>query len=104
MEPMSDQSPSPWAGFSGLNDAYLLELYERYQADPASVDPQTRALFDQWGAPPEPVTGAAAPSLEPGAPETCFDPVLVASCGALATAIREYGYRAAQLDPLGSQP
>ena len=34
--------------FTGINAGYVLELYERYQADPASVDPATRQLFERW--------------------------------------------------------
>ena len=32
-------------GFSGINAGYVLELYERYRADPLAVDEKTRALF-----------------------------------------------------------
>src|SRR5712691_12074448 len=34
--------------FYGPNAGYVLELYERYQRDPQSVDEHTRALFDGW--------------------------------------------------------
>src|SRR5260221_12815115 len=40
--------------FYGPNAGYVLELYERYQRDPSSVDPATRAIFDTWS--PEPLT------------------------------------------------
>ena len=33
--------------FHGPNAGYLMELYERYEADPASVDEATRANFAQ---------------------------------------------------------
>src|SRR5678815_5909172 len=32
--------------FSGVNAGYVLELFERYQQNPQSVDPQTRRVFD----------------------------------------------------------
>ena len=28
-----------WQDFTGLNRGYVLELYEKYRRDPASVDP-----------------------------------------------------------------
>ena len=34
--------------FSGINAGYVLELYERFRADPQSVDEKTRALFATW--------------------------------------------------------
>ena len=42
-----------WEGFSGINRGYVLEQYERFRKDPASVDPETRALFEQWTPPAE---------------------------------------------------
>ena len=33
-----------WEGFTGINRGYVLELYERFRRDPASVDPETRAV------------------------------------------------------------
>ena len=41
-----------WGSFSGLNAAYLADQYEQYLADAHSVDPETRAFFERWGAPP----------------------------------------------------
>src|SRR2546421_12590514 len=34
--------------FYGPNAGYVLELYERYKQDPASVDEQSRAIFTTW--------------------------------------------------------
>src|SRR5437879_12270823 len=52
------------AEFYGPNAGYVLELYERYQRDPQTVDEHTRALFDGWSpADLIPVTaGLSAPS------------------------------------------
>ena len=84
-----------WHEFHGPNAGYILELYERYRQDPASVDAATRAAFEGWR-PPEDGNGhvTAAPAV---APET--DKVMGAVN--LATAIREYGHLAARIDPLG---
>ena len=42
-----------WQEFTGLNRGYVLELYEKYRNDPASVDAETRAMFEQWTPPAE---------------------------------------------------
>ena len=34
--------------FYGPNAGYVLELYERYLQNPASVDADSRAIFDNW--------------------------------------------------------
>jgi len=83
-----------WQEFSGLNRGYVLELYEKYRQDAASVDAETRKLFEQWTPPAEDVP-AVAPGLS-----------LQKIVGAvnLAQSIRRYGHLAAQLDPLGSSP
>ncbi len=84
---------STWQGFTGLNRGYVLELYERYRRDPASVDPETRALFERW-APPADVDET------PQAIDITLLRKAVAAVN-LARAIRRYGHLAAQLDPLG---
>src|SRR4051812_19080397 len=94
--------------FYGPNAGYVLELYERYQRDPSSVDPATRNFFAEWtpptpalfedGATPHRGNGAAAPSI----PMPDMDKV--ASAVNLAQAIREYGHLMGQLDPLGGAP
>ncbi|HTV02894.1 MAG TPA: 2-oxoglutarate dehydrogenase E1 component [Luteitalea sp.] len=86
-----------WHEFQGLNAGYVLELYDRYRQDPASVDAQTRAYFEQW-TPPE-TTGTAT-----AAPVAPTDVRAVVGAATLAEAIRRYGHLAAQIDPLGSRP
>ena len=39
---------SIYTRFHGPNAGYVMELYERYLEDPNSVDPTTRAYFEQW--------------------------------------------------------
>jgi 2-oxoglutarate dehydrogenase E1 component len=82
-----------WGEFTGLNRGYVLELYDKYRQDPASVDASTRAMFEQWTPP------ADEARLTEGIP-------LQKIVGAvqLAGAIRRYGHLAAQLDPLGARP
>src|SRR5258706_12177312 len=76
--------------FHGPNLGYILELYERYRSDPNSVDEATRKLFQDWR--PEDAEPAlrAQPELQ-----------TLIQIANLAQAIREYGYVAANLDPLG---
>ena len=85
-----------WQGFTGLNRGYVLEQYERFRRDPASVDPETRALFERWTPPPDGFEES------PAADGTTLQKAVGAVN--LAQAIRRYGHLAAQLDPLGSRP
>jgi 2-oxoglutarate dehydrogenase E1 component len=81
-----------WQEFTGLNRGYVLELYDKYRRDPASVDAETRAIFDQWTPPAEVSaidTGAAIP----------YQTIVGAT--SLAQSLRRYGHLAARLDPLG---
>lgn len=81
-----------WSQFHGPNAAYAAELYEKYQIDPNSVDPETRAIFDKLTPPSDSTTRtAASANVEK----------IVATVN-LAQAIREHGHHAAQLDPLGA--
>ncbi|MDE3156414.1 MAG: 2-oxoglutarate dehydrogenase E1 component [Acidobacteriota bacterium] len=85
-----------WQDFEGINQGFVLELYERYQQDPHSVDPATRAVFERW-APP-----AAEPP--PAAPAGAANLTAIVGAVNLAKAIRLYSHLAAQVDPLGGPP
>ncbi len=82
--------------FYGPNAGYVLEQYERYQQDPASVDPATRAIFATWHPDNERVPLAGTQGRE--------DVSHAVAAYALAHAIRERGHLGAHLDPLGSPP
>jgi 2-oxoglutarate dehydrogenase E1 component len=86
-----------WQGVTGVNRAYMLELYDRYLKDPNAVDADTRAHFATWTPPAEADATAPAPVGESA---------LRTAVGAvnLAQSIRRYGHLAATLDPLGSTP
>ena len=86
----------PWKELAGVNAGYVLELYERYRRDPASVDEATRTAFAEWTPPAEAATSGVTSGAMP----------LQAVVGAanLAESIRRYGHLAAHLDPLGSTP
>src|SRR5579885_1988481 len=87
--------------FYGPNAGYVLELYERYQRDPASVDAETRAFFEQWS-PDGAFALAEAPAAPPGQPAFHVNKVIGAT--ALAHGIRARGHLGAHLDPLGTEP
>jgi 2-oxoglutarate dehydrogenase E1 component len=83
-----------WDQFPGPNAGFVLDLYERYQKDPDSVDPVTRDFFEQW--PPDiQISPAGKPALHEAK---------IVGVVNLAQAIREHGHLAAHLDPLGSAP
>ena len=89
---------SDWGGFGGVNQAYVLELYERFLQDPSSVDAATRAAFERAAPPASATPARSAPSADA--------PLLTAVVGAvnLAESIRRYGHLASTIDPLGSAP
>jgi 2-oxoglutarate dehydrogenase E1 component len=78
--------------FTGPNAAYVLQIYERFLADPASVDSSWQTYFQTHGAPVE-----AAPAASRETP----DLRRVVGAHELAEAIRARGHTAARLDPLG---
>lgn len=103
------------ASFYGPNAGYVLELYERYQQDPASVDAATRAIFESWK--PEDSVATSRPDSARTAivksPETHeadtpqfsrSQVVKIVAASNYAHGIREKGHLGASLDPLGSEP
>ena len=94
--------------FHGPNLGYVLELYDRYLADPASVDSATRTLFSHWS----PVDVAADLTRNGHGPDghaaagvtSQMDVARITRISHLARTIRNRGHMAAHLDPLGSDP
>jgi 2-oxoglutarate dehydrogenase E1 component len=97
--PSENKRSTPQSGrmdeFTGPNLAYILELYDRYRADPNSVDEAARKLFEGWS-PLE----AAVPVRVPGT----GDLLSLTGAANLAQAIRVYGYLVANLNPLAKPP
>lgn len=85
--------------FTALNAGYVAELYERYRRDPLSVDPATRAIFQEWS-PEEQVTA------QPPAPAAVEGFLLEKAIQAVkyASAIRSFGHLAASIYPVGGRP
>ena len=85
--------------FFGPNLGYVLELYEQYREDPDSVDGRTREFFESW-TPPR--VGGPGTNGHRVAPEVDVEKAVGASKH--VRHIRDFGHRAAKLDPLGSEP
>jgi len=101
----SAQPAQDLSAFYGPNAGYVLELYDRYTDDPASVDPDTRAFFAAFS--PAGPNGAADLAPAPAsavAPQPAVNVAAVVGAASLTQAIREFGHLAVQLDPLGSTP
>ena len=101
------------AEFYGPNAGYVLELYERFQRDPSSVDAEARAFFTGWTPPVATADGDGATGevagnspriLSNGRAPGPQDVDSVVRLAALVRSIRARGHTAAQLDPLGSTP
>ncbi|HEV2092178.1 MAG TPA: 2-oxoglutarate dehydrogenase E1 component [Rubrobacter sp.] len=87
--------------FYGPNLGYVLELYERYREDPDSVDEGTRRFFESWS-PPRPNGANGSAATVPQDMELNVEKAVGASKH--VRHIRDFGHRAAKLDPLGSEP
>ncbi len=85
---------NPWDQFSGVNAGYVYDLYERYLADPTSVDEATRTLFATWS----PELESESPIAEGVHPA---DTSAAIAAFNVAESIRRFGHLAARLDPLG---
>lgn len=92
-----------WQQFHGPNAGYILELYEKYQQDPNSVDAATRAQFEVWSPPVEIGQNGAAlrETVAPSAPSPAFQPEKIVGVANLAQGIRKFGHLGSQIDPLG---
>ncbi|MCC6177357.1 MAG: 2-oxoglutarate dehydrogenase E1 component [Chloroflexi bacterium] len=87
--------------FFGPNAGYVADLLDRYQQNPASLDPAIRAQLDSWSVGAAPVAVTAAPGHPPVGD---LDVSAAAATAALAQAIRLFGHLSARLDPLESLP
>lgn len=86
--------------FTGPNFAYILELYEQYQANPNSVDEESRRLFQNWS----PLYSDSASQDVPNASLPTVNLSAITGAVHLARSIRSYGYLSANLNPLDNAP
>lgn len=107
-----ERNHSPWQSYYGPNLGYVQEQYERFLAEPDSVETSLRELFVRFGAPPSVSLGAApSTSVKPdsqqvttaAAPGPIDANMLkkVVAAHQLMLNIRRYGHLAADIDPLG---
>ena len=99
---------SDLGAFFGPNAGYVLELYDRYLADPASVDSEWQRYFAELDATLPATNGktsinGASVKAAPAA-TAVKDVSAIVGAATLAQAIREYGHLAARIDPLGNPP
>src|SRR5688572_12841038 len=95
--------------FQGVNEGYVLELYDRWRQDPQSVDQSARDFFASWTPGPTEEAPAAAGTTNSGTPglrdsDQRHDPAKLVGAVNFAQSIRRYGHLAAQIDPLGAGP
>jgi len=86
-----------------MSRGYLLDLYDQYQRDPASVGDAERALFARGGPPRAwlaPAPAGPAPAAPTAPAPAGVDAAAAVRAARLFDAIRREGHRFAQLDPL----
>ncbi len=97
----------PQPTISAFNDGVLVEQFERYRQDPASVDESWRQYFRSaeslFGTPAASTPSATAPAASFDRNDVAYLR-RVAAAAQLVQAIRNYGHLAVQIDPLGSPP
>lgn len=104
MKPNTPDTTNPWLDFQGPNLGYVQEMYEVFETDPASVDPELASLFEQWGPPVVEEAGQVRESSNQaftakgfGASDFLYK---VAQAVKLAEDIRTNGHLAANIYPL----
>jgi 2-oxoglutarate dehydrogenase E1 component len=102
-----------WNDVYGPNAGYLMDLYERFLADPNAVDAETRRFFATWQPPladgtvtevAAPAEHAAAAPAAPRVADTTLDVAHIVGAARLIRYVRELGHLDARIDPLGSEP
>ena len=102
--------------FYGPNAGYVLDLYEQYLQNSASVDEATRATFAAWTPEQQPQPATAHTEAETSTSASTVTTMAMAqvesaslvahtvAASALTHALRERGHLGATLDPLESEP
>ncbi len=85
--------------FHGPNAGYLLDAYDQYLADPESVDPELKTLFQHVTPTEPPALNSTAASVA-SAPPAEIPYKTIVDIANLAREIRQRGYNPQNLDPL----
>ncbi len=95
-----------WKNFHGFNSGYVMDLYERYVKDSSSVDPATKAMFDEWK--PDNGYPHVKVEIEPEIGKNGLerrsstdDVDTAVAIANMAQAIRRHGHLESKIDPLG---
>ena len=104
MKPNTPDTTNPWLDFQGPNLGYIQEMYEVFETDPASVDPELARLFEQWGPPVFEEAGQVKESGKQAFTAKGYEAsdflYKVAQAVKLAEDIRTNGHLAADIYPL----
>ncbi|GGE43154.1 2-oxoglutarate dehydrogenase E1 component [Pullulanibacillus camelliae] len=94
-------SQSPWQDLYGPNLGYVQDQYDIYRTDANAVDPELKALFDEWGAPP---SYSATTSTVQGVENASTVPLdKVVAAAKYADNIRIYGHLAADIHAINGK-
>ncbi|CAM3739043.1 2-oxoglutarate dehydrogenase E1 component [Mesobacillus zeae] len=88
-----------WPDLFGPNLGYVVEMYEKYQEDPESIDPEIRGYFDQGFIPEIPQSTISVASTQSTGAQG-YSPDKVAAALMMAEHIRAYGHLSADVFPL----
>ena len=104
MKPNTPDTTNPWLDFQGPNLGYVQEMYEVFETDPDSVDPELARLFEQWGPPVFEEAGQVNESGKQAFTAKGYEATdflyKVAQAVKLAEDIRTNGHLAADIYPL----
>lgn len=98
-----------WKEFHGPNSGYIMDLYDRYQKDPSSVDPATKKIFELWqpediSNKKEEVESSNGTYINGHGDTAAANMQRAVAVANFALAIRRHGHMASKIDPLGSEP
>lgn len=94
---------NPWTKFHGPNLGYVVEQYDRYVNNEASVDPELIELFVQWGPPLDVEISKEETGQAPLSFNNTTNIEIVLKIVKLFEDIRLHGHLAANINPLAEQ-
>lgn len=98
MTQIEESSQRFWEGFHGPNMGYVEEQYDMYKADPESVDPAIKDMFERHGAP---IWLYQTDRVQPASGGTSVSDVKkITSAMKLVEAIRRFGHLESDIYPV----